>query len=126
MPFTRVSLSRGRSKEDSTQIMEQIYRAMRKSFDVPEDDRFMVLHEHDAHQIDCGVDDLGIPRTDALAIIRIMANDTRNTEQKKPLFASICAQLSHSPGVRPEDVFVNLVEVKKENCSLGHGLAQHA
>ena len=29
-------------------------------------------------------------------------------------------------GVRPQDVFVNLVEVVKENWSFGHGLAQYA
>ena len=38
----------------------------------------------------------------------------------------IMALLRDSPGVRPEDVFVNLVEVAKENWSLGHGLAQYA
>ena len=30
------------------------------------------------------------------------------------------------PGMRPEDVFVSLLEVEKENWSLGHGLAQYA
>lgn len=29
-------------------------------------------------------------------------------------------------GVRPEDVFINLVEVKKENWSFGNGVAQYA
>jgi hypothetical protein len=28
--------------------------------------------------------------------------------------------------VRPEDVFVSLVEVKKENWSFGNGVAQYA
>ena len=34
--------------------------------------------------------------------------------------------LGESPGLRPEDVFVSLVEVAKENWSLGNGLAQYA
>ena len=29
-------------------------------------------------------------------------------------------------GVRPEDVFISLVEVKKENWSFGNGIAQYA
>jgi hypothetical protein len=29
-------------------------------------------------------------------------------------------------GVRPEDVFINLVEVAKENWSFGKGVAQYA
>ena len=32
----------------------------------------------------------------------------------------------HLVGLRPEDVFINLVEVAKENWSFGHGLAQYA
>jgi 4-oxalocrotonate tautomerase len=31
-----------------------------------------------------------------------------------------------NPGLRREDVFVNLVEVEKENWSFGNGLAQYA
>ena len=126
MPLTRISLRRGRSQEDCKQIMEQIYLAMRETFDVPENDRFMMLHEHDAHQFDFGTTYLDIPRTDALVIIQITANGTRSTDQKKALFAGICERLTKSPGLRPEDVFVSLVEVKKENWSFGHGLAQYA
>ncbi len=47
-------------------------------------------------------------------------------EQKKALYQRITALLGDKPGVRPEDVFINLVEVVKENWSFGHGLAQYA
>ena len=29
-------------------------------------------------------------------------------------------------GLRPEDVFINLIEVQKENWSFGNGIAQYA
>ena len=57
-------------------------------------------------------------------LIQITANNTRTVEQKKALFRRIAELLGKSPGIRPEDVFVSLVEVAKENWSLGHGLAQ--
>jgi phenylpyruvate tautomerase PptA (4-oxalocrotonate tautomerase family) len=47
-------------------------------------------------------------------------------EQKKALFARIASLLAESPGLRTEDVFVNLIEVAKENWSLGQGQAQYA
>jgi phenylpyruvate tautomerase PptA (4-oxalocrotonate tautomerase family) len=47
-------------------------------------------------------------------------------EQKKALYKAIADGLSASVGIRPEDVFVDLVEVKKENWSFGNGLAQYA
>jgi phenylpyruvate tautomerase PptA (4-oxalocrotonate tautomerase family) len=53
-------------------------------------------------------------------------SDTRSIEQKKELFARIVALLSEKPGLRPQDVFINLIEVKKENWSFGNGVAQYA
>jgi len=47
-------------------------------------------------------------------------------EVRKALFARIAQLLRESPGVRPEDVFVSLVEVAKENWSFGNGIAQYA
>jgi len=34
--------------------------------------------------------------------------------------------LKENPGLRMEDVFINLVECKKENWSFGNGIAQYA
>jgi 4-oxalocrotonate tautomerase len=59
-------------------------------------------------------------------IIQITANNTRSVEQKKALYARIATNLQADPGVRPEDVLINLVEVPKENWSFGNGLAQYA
>jgi phenylpyruvate tautomerase PptA (4-oxalocrotonate tautomerase family) len=69
---------------------------------------------------------LGIQYSDELTIIQITVSDTRTVEQKKQLFARIASHLSANPGLRPQDVFINLVEVKKENWSFGNGIAQYA
>jgi len=58
--------------------------------------------------------------------IQITANNTRTVEQKKALFWKIRELLEENPGIRPEDVFVSIVEVVKENWSLGNGIAQYA
>jgi len=47
-------------------------------------------------------------------------------EKKKALYARIAERLADSPGVRPQDVLVSVVEVSKENWSFGNGLAQYA
>ena len=47
-------------------------------------------------------------------------------EQKKALFGRIAELLGESPGIRPEDVFVNALDAANENWSVGHGLAQFA
>ena len=68
----------------------------------------------------------GVVRSADVVYIQITVFDTRTTEQKKALFRSIAELLGDSPGIRPQDVFVNILESAKENWSVGHGLAQFA
>ncbi|CAN0626265.1 putative tautomerase YusQ [Burkholderia multivorans] len=126
MPFTQISLRAGKSAAYRQAIFDSIYRAMRETFNVPEDDQFMTISEHDAASFRFGASYLGINRSDDLVLIQITANNTRSVEQKKALFHRVAELLGESPGIRPEDVFVNLVEVAKENWSFGHGLVQYA
>jgi 4-oxalocrotonate tautomerase len=126
MPLTRVSLRRGKSAAYRQAILDGIYRAMRETFDVPEDDRFMTISEHDAPDFDYGRRYLGIERSDDLVLIQLTVSNTRSLAQKKALYRRIVERLAADPGLRPEDVFINLVEVRPENWSFGHGIAQYA
>ncbi|HZH10384.1 MAG TPA: tautomerase family protein [Microvirga sp.] len=126
MPLTHISLRAGKSDAYRQAIFDSLHRAMRETFDVPEDNQFMTITEHDAASFRYGASYLGISRSDDVVLIQITANKTRTLEQKKALFRRIAELLAESPGIRAEDVFVNLVEVAKENWSLGLGLAQYA
>lgn len=126
MPLLHISLRAGKPEAYRQAIFDGLYRAMRETFDVPEDDQFMTIQEHDAANFRYSASYLGIARSDDLVLIQITANNTRTAEQKKALFRRIAELLGESPGIRPEDVFVGLVEVAKENWSLGNGLAQYA
>jgi 4-oxalocrotonate tautomerase len=126
MPLVRISLRAGKPAAYRRAITEGIYAAMRTAFNVPENDRFMIVSEHDADNFDYPAEYLSIRHSDDLVIIQITANNTRTLEQKKALYAAIAANLKSAPGIRPEDVFINLVEVAKENWSFGLGLAQYA
>jgi 4-oxalocrotonate tautomerase len=126
MPLVRVSLRRGKPAAYRKAILDGIYRAMLSTFDVPEEDRFMVVNEHDETDFSYSPTYLGIERSDDLVMIQITANNTRTVEKKKTFFRQLVDNLAADPGVRPEDVFINLVEVLPENWSFGNGVAQHA
>ncbi|MGD0846317.1 tautomerase family protein [Bradyrhizobium sp.] len=125
MPLTRVSLRRGKPAPYRKAILEGLYQAMRETFDVPEGDRFMTVTEHDQDDFVYGADYLGIQRSDDLVIIQITVSNTRPTAQKQKLYRRIVERLTENPGLRPEDIFINLVEVLPENWSFGHGQAQY-
>jgi 4-oxalocrotonate tautomerase len=118
MPLTRVSLLKGKPPEYRQAILDGLYQAMREAFDVPEDDRFMLIEEYDKSNFVCSDDDL--------VIVQITVNNTRGPDKKKALFARIAENLTKNPGIRPENIFVNLLEVPKENWSFGNGIAQYA
>ena len=125
MPLVRIDLRRGKDAAYRQQVARAVYDAM-LSVGVPVNDRFEVINEHDADNFQYDPNYLGIHRTDDLVIIQIIWNEGRTVEQKKQLYKAIADGLAKSPGVRKEDVFIGLVEVKKENWSFGNGEAQYA
>jgi 4-oxalocrotonate tautomerase len=126
MPLVRVSLRKGKSDDYKKAIGDGVYRAMREAFNIPEEDRFVVVSEHSESEFQFSKTYLDIARSDDLVIIQITANNTRTVEQKQALFAGIAGILSVNPGLRQEDVFISLVDVPKENWSFGNGVAQYA
>ena len=126
MPLVRVSMRRGKPAAYRKAILEGLYQAMRETFNVPEGDRFMILTEHDQDDFVYDPNYLGIQRSDDLVYIQITVNNTRTTEQKQALYRRIVEKLTEKPGLRPEDIFINLVETLPENWSFGNGVAQYA
>jgi len=64
---------------------------------------------------------LGIQRTNEILFIQITLNAGRTVELKRALYQTIADRLHEQLVVRKEDVFINLVEVTKENWSYGNG-----
>jgi 4-oxalocrotonate tautomerase len=125
MPLVRIDLRRGKAPAYEKAICDGVYRALRETFNVPENDRFMIVNEHDAGNFDHAETYLGLSYSDHLVIIQITVSDTRTTATKQALFARIATLLTESPGLRKEDIFINLLECKTENWSFGNGIAQY-
>lgn len=127
MPLVRIAVPAGKSPQYRKAISDGVQRALVETFDVPTDDLFQVITEHAPKtEIVHGASYLGNAYTNDLTIIQLTVSDTRSIEQKKKLFRRIVDHLAEHPGLRREDVFINLVEVKKENWSFGKGEAQYA
>ena len=125
MPLVRIDLIKGRSAEQRQAIGEAVYEAMH-SIGVPTDDRFEIIAEHDPSDFIYPRSYLGIEHTDELIVVQITFNEGRTIERKKALYKAIAERIHKAIGVRLSDVFINLVEVKKENWSFGNGVAQYA
>lgn len=125
MPLLHISMRAGRTEAYRQAILDGLYRAMREALNVPEDDAFMAITEHEPANFRCG-NAYGVERSEDAVLIQITVFASRTPEQKKALYRRIADLLGESPGIRPEDVFVNVLDAPKENWSVGHGLAQFA
>ena len=126
MPFTQISLKKGKSQAFRSALMEEIYIAMRESIGIPEDDRFATITELEPGNYNSSGNYAGVNRTENVIFIQITLNAGRTVELKKALYAAVAQRLSKNPGVRPEDIVISLIEVAKEDWSLGNGEAQYA
>ncbi|HEY3678397.1 MAG TPA: tautomerase family protein [Bradyrhizobium sp.] len=126
MPLTRISLRRGKPAAYRKAICDSLYRAMREALNVPEGDRFILITEHDEVDFDYGASWPGVARSDDLVFIQLTVNSTRTLSQKKALYRRLVQLLSENPGLRPDDVFISLIQTLPENWSVGFGEAQFA
>jgi phenylpyruvate tautomerase PptA (4-oxalocrotonate tautomerase family) len=126
MPLVRISLREGKTPDYRRAVADSVHDAMVATIGIPKDDRFQVVTEHGEVGLFYDPGYLGIKRSDDAVLVQITLSTGRTVEIKKALFAKIAENLSKSPGLRKEDVFVNLVEVVKENWSFGNGEAQYA
>ncbi|MFC5300148.1 tautomerase family protein [Azospira restricta] len=126
MPLVRIDLNRGSTPEFRARLGSAVYRAMVETMNVPENDRFQVIAEREPGSLIYDPSYLGIKRSDRVIFIQVTLNAGRTVELKKAFYARVAELLGSELGVRGEDVFINLVEVAKENWSFGHGVAQYA
>ena len=126
MPLVRIALRAGMSPADQRAIADRVHQALVETITIPAADRFQLISEYAADQFIYDPSYLNVPRTDQLVILQITISVGRTLEQKRALYRRLVELLSERPGIRPEDVFVNLVEVAKENWSFGQGVAQYA
>ena len=126
MPLVRIDLARGKPAEFRKTLGEIIYRAMRETINVPENDKFQIFNEHPPEDLNIADNYLGNTYSRDIVIIQITMNAGRTVEMKKAFFNRIANDIQAQLKLRKDDVFVNLVECVKENWSFGGGIAQYA
>jgi len=125
MPLVRIDLRRGKPREYRQALADGVYEAMREAIGIPENDRFILVSEHDADNLSYDRHYLGIERDDDFVSVQITLRRGRSVEAKQALYRNITERLSRSPGVLPADVLITLVENGPEDWSFGNGVAQY-
>lgn len=126
MPLVRIHLMQGRPVQFSRRIGEIVYQTMADTIHIPAKDNFQIITEHNKDTLIYSLDYLGILRTNGIVIIQITLSEGRTVDLKKAFYKKLAERLNKELQIRMEDIFINLIEVKKENWSFGKGIAQYA
>lgn len=126
MPLVRIAYLKDKPEGFGKKVGAIVYQTMVETINVPPKDNFQMITAHDRDTLIFDPAYLNIPRTDGIVMIQITLNEGRSVELKKAFYKALAERLHQELGVRMEDVFINLVEVKKENWSFGNGIAQYA
>jgi phenylpyruvate tautomerase PptA (4-oxalocrotonate tautomerase family) len=125
MPLVRISLREGTNPEYRKAIADGVHQAMIDAIAIPPKDRFQVITEYKAGDLIYDADYLDVKRSDKIVFVQITLSTGRKPGQKRALFKRMAELLAKSPGLRPEDLLIDLVEVSWENWSFGNGEAQY-
>lgn len=122
MPLVRIDVAAHTSSQTVATIGDVIYQALRSTASVPEHDNFQIVHRHAENElVHPAAGYLGVTYTKDLVFIQITWNEGRTTEVKKAFFKAVAEGIHERAGLRREDVFINLIETKRENWSFGNG-----
>jgi len=117
MPLVRISLRQGKSAEARFAIGTAVQQAMIEAFAVPPLDCFLVVTEHPADGLVYDPTAVGTNRTDDLVFVQITLTAGRSAARKRAFYERAAALLGEDPGLRREDVLINLIEVPPDNWS---------
>jgi phenylpyruvate tautomerase PptA (4-oxalocrotonate tautomerase family) len=125
MPLVRISLREGKSEQYRRALGDAVHQAMVEAIDAPPQDRFQIITEHSANDLIYDPSYLGVERSDNIVIVQITLSAGRKPAQKRKLYQRTAELMAKNPGLRPQDLMINLVEVAWENWSFGNGESQY-
>ncbi|WP_339272751.1 tautomerase family protein [Paenibacillus sp. FSL W8-0426] len=123
MPLIRFDLIEGRDRESIKRLLDVSHEVIVEAFDVPQRDRYQIVHEHPNDHMVIEDTGLGIHRTNNVVVITIISK-TRSDDKKEKLYSLLAERLEQHCGISPSDVMVSIVENGAADWSFGLGEAQ--
>jgi phenylpyruvate tautomerase PptA (4-oxalocrotonate tautomerase family) len=125
MPLVRIDLKKGKPAQYIRAISDAVHQALVETYNTPVDDRFHLITQHEQDEIVYDANYLGVPRSDDLVFIHVIAGNWRDTQMKQAFYKQLVGLLAETPGLRPEDVQVIISPNDRDDWSFGKGMASY-
>lgn len=123
MPLMKIDLIKGRTEKEIKQILDISYQVMLNAFHAPEGDRYQIVNQHEAYEMQILDTGLDFKRTGQVIVFSLVTRP-RTTEEKQTFYSQLVKELNEQLGIRTEDVMINLTVNSDEDWSFGFGRAQ--
>ncbi len=120
MPLLTFDLIEGRTEQEVKTLLDAAHRAVLRAFEVPERDRYQIVHENKAHHMVVEDTGLGLTRTRDLVVVRVYTSP-RSEAQKQRFFAILQEELAEHCGMSGDDLMVSIISNQKGDWSFGRG-----
>ncbi|MGE4423858.1 MAG: tautomerase family protein [Pseudodesulfovibrio sp.] len=115
MPLITLTMRFGRSAEAKRRMLDGVHAALVAAFRIPEGDRFQFIHEIADENWD-------EPDRPDRVLVEIKAFAGRSADAKRALYRAVVDNLA-ACGVPPEDVFIIVHDLPRENWGIRGGRA---
>jgi phenylpyruvate tautomerase PptA (4-oxalocrotonate tautomerase family) len=112
--------------EQKQALATALPQALFDTLEIPAEDQFVVISEQPAGTLILDPTYMGMERSGDATIITVLFTAERPLVDKRALVRSICDHTSTALDISPDDVFIALIPVPKENFSFGRGELQLA
>jgi 4-oxalocrotonate tautomerase len=123
MPLINITLLEGKPESYLQAVGDTLHQALMETWGIPEHDRFHIFHETKAEHFHIDRVMWDMQRSDDVIVFQLTTSP-RTRKMKKAFFKRLPELLQEKVGVRPEDVFINLVNTTEEDWSFGNGKMQ--
>jgi len=124
MPFTRISLFRGKSPGYIATLSDTFHRAMVETFAVPDADLFHIIQQCAPGELIFDREYLGGPRSDDYVLFDVTIGKPRSADVKQAFYRRTVELLAEALGLRSADVMIVITTTKGEDWSFSNGRAQ--
>jgi 4-oxalocrotonate tautomerase len=119
MALVRIDFCNTQAHDFGANVASVINRVMAQVLNVPESENYLVSQAHHLNQLLHNPANVLPERLAEIVFIQITLNTGRSAELKSTFYAELTKALCTATTLKSENVFINLVEVAKDNWSFG-------
>lgn len=125
MPVFNAHVPRGRfTTEQKRALADALNQSLVQALDLPEEDKFIAITEHGEGELYLHPTYMGMQRSGSAVIISVMLGPHHPLENKRRLAAAVNRLVVEALGLSPDDIFLAIIPVPRENFSFGRGELQ--